>query len=71
MSKGCYYKPDGSLFVLAGANKMEGGANNGTLRYMAGAINPDESNVTRLYAAFTQMRDSSEYQGKSKHSKMY
>ena len=25
MSKGCYYKPDGSLFVLAGANKMEGG----------------------------------------------
>ena len=24
MSKG-YYKPDGSLFVLAGANKMEGG----------------------------------------------
>ena len=33
MSKGCYYKPDGSLFVLAGANKMEGGANNGTLRY--------------------------------------
>ena len=35
---------------------------------MAGAINPDESNVTRLYAAFTQMRDSSEYQGKTKHS---
>ena len=32
MSKG-YYKPDGSLFVLAGANKMEGGANNGTLWY--------------------------------------
>ena len=24
MSKGCY-KPDGSLFVLVGANKMEGG----------------------------------------------
>ena len=34
MSKGCYYKPDGSLFVLAGANKMEGGANNGTLQYI-------------------------------------
>ena len=30
--KGCYYKPDRSLFVLVGANKMEGGgANNGTL----------------------------------------
>ena len=34
MSKGCYYKPDGSLFVLLSANKMEGGgANNGTLQY--------------------------------------
>ena len=39
MSKGCYYKPDGSLFVLAGANKMEGGgANNGTLRYKYGKV---------------------------------
>ena len=34
MSKGCYCKPDGSLFVLVGANKMERGANNGTLRYV-------------------------------------
>ena len=37
MSKGCKntYKPDGSFFVLVGANKMEGGGtNNGTLWYM-------------------------------------
>ena len=26
------YKPDGSLFVLVGANKVGGGANNGTLQ---------------------------------------
>ena len=31
--KGLLYKPDGSLFVLVSANKMERGANNGTLRY--------------------------------------
>ena len=34
MTKGCYYKPDGSLFVLVGANKMERGANNGTYIFM-------------------------------------
>ena len=33
MSKGCYYKPDGSLFVLAGANKMEGGGGLITVLY--------------------------------------
>ena len=28
------YKPDGNVFVWVGANKMEGGLINGTLRYM-------------------------------------
>ena len=35
MSKGCKhsYKPDRSLFVSVGANKMEGGTNKRTLQY--------------------------------------
>ena len=32
MSKG-YYKPDGNLFVLVGANKMEGGGGLITVLY--------------------------------------